>query len=333
MIKAFTLAVVTKTMLKTFCLAADIGNYEIKYWTGEWQPYAIRSVQTQLTGGTRPLRASDSSPLIEYGGKRYHLGHRAYHYRNQSHVVEGDKADISLLSTLACCNFQDLEYRLEVRTSHPTPETVGDRIQRQLLGTHRFTRNGVSYVIHIVDVTVEPEGVGAYRYAKANGLVLPRGLTLLIDIGGGTWISRLFDRDGEIIDQSSDEKGGVYKLATSIAFDDRLIQAIGTRPEPGVIMNGFANQSHYYGEMNEASWLPYLSEHLDPWFSAIKAKAYSQYQPHFQNIKRVLLTGGGSLLVQGLTKKGFVFPPEPRFANVRGLLPEAEIRQRRLAIA
>lgn len=290
-------------MLKTFRLAADIGNYEIKYLTEEGPFRAIRSVQTQLTGGTRALRATDSSPLIEHQGERYHLGHRAYHYRSQSHVVEGDKADISLLATLASCNLQEREYRLEVRTSHPTPETAGDRIQQQLLGTHRFKRNGEDKVVHITRVTVEPEGVGAYRHAKANGLVPPRGLTLLIDIGGGTWISRLFDRDGEIIDQSSDQKGGVYKLATSVGFDDRLIQAIGTRPEPGVIMNGFANQSHYYGEMSNASWSPYLSEHLDPWFKEIKKKAKSQYQPHFQNIKRILLTGGGSLLVQGLIDK------------------------------
>lgn len=316
-------------MLKTFVLAADLGNYEIKYWNGEWQPHAIRSVRSQLTGGTRALQATDSSPLIECGGKRYHFGNRAYHYRNQSHLVEGDKADISLLATLACCNFQDLEYQMHVRTSHPAPELVGDRIRQQLLGVHRFKRNGVSYVVHIQDVIVEPEGLGAYRHAKAHGLVPSRGLTLLIDIGGGTWISRLFDSSGEIIDQSSDEKGGVYKLATSIAFDDRLIRAIGgTRPEPGVIMNGFANHSHYYGEMNDASWLPYLSEHLEPWFAAIRAKAKSQYQPHFQNIKRILLTGGGSLLVQGLLKPGFAIVPDPRFANVLGLLPETEIRWR-----
>lgn len=319
-------------MLKNLVLVADLGNYETKYWTGEWQPHAIRSVQTQLTGGTRALRATDSSPLIEHGGKRYHFGDRAYYYRRQSHVVEGDKADIALLSTLACCNFQDLEYCLQVRTSHPTPELVGDRIREQLLGTHRFKRNGEEKIVHITGVTVEPEGVGAYRHAKSKGLVPSRGLTLLIDIGGGTWISRLFDATGEIIDQSSDEKGGVYKLAASIGFDDRLIQAIGgTRPEPGVIMNGFANQSHYYGEMSNASWQPYLSEHLEPWFKEIKSKAKSQYQPHFANIKRILLTGGGSLLVQGLLHSSFAIVPSPRFANVLGLLPETEIRQWRTA--
>jgi len=319
-------------MLKTFVLAADLGNYETKYWTGQRQPHAIRSVRSQLTGGTRALRATDNSPLIEYAGKRYHFGDRAYHYRIRSHVVEGDKADISLLATLACCNFEDREYQLHVRTSHPTPETEGDRIRRQLFGTHQFKRNGVSHVVHITNVTVEPEGVGAYRHAKVHGLVPSRGLTLLIDIGGGTWLSRLFDATGEIIDQSSDEKGGVYKLAASIGFDDRLIRAIGTRPEPGVIMNGFANQTHYYGEMSGACWQPYLSEHLDPWFKGIKAKAKSQYQSHFANIKRILLTGGGSLLVQGLIDKSvFVIVPSPRFANVLGLLTEAEIHQWRAA--
>ncbi len=97
-------------------------------------------------------------------------------------------------------------------------------------------------------------------------------------------------------------------------------------------MNGLANQTHYYGEMNNASWQPYLSEHRDPWFKGIKAKAKSQYQSHFANIKRILLTGGGSLLVQGLIDKSvFVIVPSPRFSNVLGLLPEAEIHQWRAA--
>ena len=320
-------------MLKTFLLAADLGNYETKYWTGEWQPHAIRSVRAQLSAGTRALSATDNSPLIEHEGRRYHLGERAYDYRKQSHVVEGDKAAIALLSTLACCNFQDLEYCLQVRTSHPTPKTAGDRIRQQLLGTHYFKRNGTNHVAHITNAIVEPEGVGAYRHAKIQGLVPAKGLTLLIDIGGGTWLSRLFNAKGEIIDQSADEKGGVYDLATLIAFDDRLIQAIGgTRPEPGVIMDGFANQTHYYGEMHNASWQSYLSDHLDPWFKGIKEKVKSQYQPHFSRIKRILLTGGGSLLVQGLIDKSvFVIVPSPRFANVKGMLSEAEIHQWRTA--
>lgn len=84
----------------------------------------------------------------------------------------------------------------------------------------------------------------------------------------------------------------------------------------------------FLGEMSDASWLPYLSEHLEPWFAAIKEKAKSQYQSHKANIKRILLTGGGSLLVQGLANKVMTVVPDPRFANVLGLLPEAEIRQR-----
>lgn len=317
--------------LANFVLAADLGNYEIKSWIGEGYPSAIRSVRSQLSGGTRALKSDDTSPLIEYQGQRYHFGHRAYHYRSRAHTVDGDKVAIALLSTLACCTFPDPEYCLQVRTSHPTPDLVTDRIQHQLLGTHHFKRNNVSHVVHITDVEVWPEGQGAYCYTKTKRLVPAKGLTLLIDIGGGTWLSRLFDPQGEIIDQSSDEKGGVFQLASMLSFDDRLIRAIGgTRPDPGVIMNSFANQTHYYGEMNNASWRSYLSEHLDPWFKGIKAKAKSQYQPYFDSIKCLLLTGGGSLLVQG-SSSGFTIVPEPRFANVLGMLPQTEAHRWRLA--
>ena len=310
--------------IQTFTLVADLGNYELKFWDGA-QTRAIRSIRFQLPQGRRPLEGKPNSPLIEYQGQQWHQGIKAYEYRKQMHLVEGDKSKNILLSVLACCDFPAKEFQLSIRTSHPTPDVVADDIKNQLLGCHVFSRNNRSHIVHIEEVTVEPEGLGAWRYAKKLGLIPSEGYVVVIDIGGGTWISRLFNASGEIIDQSVDLRGGAYDLATSISFDDRLRSTIGTRPHPGVIMDGFADGSHYYAEMAQASWREWFEkDHLVPWFQGLIGAVQSQYEPQRSRIVKFVLTGGSSLLVADKVKglSSFAIVPQPRFANVLGLLPE-----------
>jgi len=282
--------------LKTFVLAADLGNYELKFWDGS-QTRAIRAIRFQLPNGRRPLEGKPNSPVIEYQGKTWHWGVKAYEYRKQYHTVEGDKSSEALLAMMACCDFSAKEFNLSVRTSHPMPEKVAPDIKAQLQGCHVFSRNGNRCIAHVEDVNVEPEGLGAWRYAKKQGLIPDQGYTVVIDIGGGTWLSRLFNPSGDIIDQSVDERGGGYDLATSISFDSRLISAIGSRPQPGVIMDGFANGSHYYAHMPHASWQEWLEEYLVPWFKGIIGTVKAQYQPYRSRIVRFILRGGSSMLV------------------------------------
>ncbi len=177
--------------------------------------------------------------MLEYQGKTWHIGFKAYEYRKTYHFVEGDLSKEVLLAMLACCEFPAKEFKLTVRTSHPTPSLAADSIKSRLQGCHRFSRNGHHCIVHVEDVTVEPEGLGAWRYAKKQGLIPDQGYTVVIDIGGGTWLSRLFNPSGDIIDQSVDERGGGYDLATSISFDDRYKTRSGsagtyTKVFPGV---------------------------------------------------------------------------------------------------
>jgi hypothetical protein len=154
-------------------------------------------------------------------------------------------------------------------------------------------------------------------------LVPEQGLTVVIDIGGGTWLSRLIDEEGEILDSSVSERGGAYSLAADISFDARLGNAINDQPDPGVIMNGFANGTHYYGEDPNATWKDWLDEYLDPWFKGIFGKVKTQYKPFLPRVRRFLVTGGSSHLITQKIQNIplFAMTSEPRFDNVRGLLP------------
>ncbi len=309
--------------METLVLAVDAGNYDLKFWDGNEAPKAIRSVKFKVPGGRLALKANNLNPVIELNGERYHFGFRAYDYRRQIHTTESEKAHDVLLNVLACVRPPAKEFKLHVHTSHPRPQKFEKEIRERLLGTHDYVYNGVESTVHIESVSVEPEGLAAWRYAKSIGLVPEQGLTIIIDIGGGTWLSRLIDEEGEILDSSVSERGGAYSLATDISFDPRLGDVIEDQPDPGVIMNAFANGTHYYAENPNASWKEWLDEHLDPWFKGIFGKVSTQYKPFLPRVRRFLVTGGSSYLIANKVKSIplFAMTSDCRFDNVKGLLP------------
>jgi hypothetical protein len=312
--------------METAVIAVDTGNYDLKFWNGLGEPKAIRSVKFKLPRGRHALKANSLNPVIELNGSRYHFGFRAYDYRKQIHTTETEKAHEILLNVLACVKPIAPEFKLHVHTSHPRPSLFEQKILEQLLGTHPYRHNSQNAIAHIESVSVEPEGLAAWRHAKAIGLIPEQGLTVVIDIGGGTWLSRLIDEEGEILDSSVSERGGAYSLAADISFDMRLGNAINDQPDPGVIMNGFANGTHYYAEDAAASWRDWLDEYLDPWFKGIFGKVKTQYKPFLPRVRRFLVTGGSSHLIaqkiQNIPLFAMTF--EPRFDNVQGLLPTLE---------
>jgi hypothetical protein len=309
--------------METAVIAVDTGNYDLKFWTSNGNPKAIRSVKFKLPRGRHALKANSLNPVIELSGSRYHFGFKAYDYRKQSHTTETEKAHEVLLNVLACVKPIAPEFKLHVHTSHPRPEIYTPEITKQLLGTHQYGYNGLQGVVSIESVSVEPEGLGAWRYAKTIGLVPEQGLTVVIDIGGGTWLSRLIDEEGDILDSSVNERGGAYSLAADISFDSRLGNALHDQPDPGVIMDGFANGTHYYAEDPAASWRDWLDEYLDSWFKGIFGKVKTQYKPFLPRVRRFLVTGGSSHLIAHKVKNIplFAMTEEPRFDNVQGLLP------------
>ncbi len=85
------------------------------------------------------------------------------------------------------------------------------------------------------------------------------------------------------------DRGGAYELATSISFDRRLTNALGTTADPSVIMDGFRS-NHTYAD-TELSWAPWLEEHLDPWFKGIFQTVKAQYTPIWQESRAFWLQG------------------------------------------
>ena len=309
---------------ETRTLALDAGNYDLKFWDGEAHPKAIRSVRFQLPQGRDAVRYTEASPLIELpNGTRYHFGAQAYKYRRQQQTVIENKVELSRLHLYACMEPWEgnTEFALAIYASTPEPAKNEDAIRQQLLGMHEFKRNGLEYRVLVERVEVEREGMGAYHYAQRLGLIPDTGYTIVVDIGGGTWLTRLVDAEGDVIDENVMDRGGAYELATSISFDRRLTNALGTTADPSLIMDGFRT-GHLYAD-TELTWQPWLEEHLDSWFKGIFQTIKAQYTPYMARVTRFLVTGGSSHLISERLagRKLFVVMTDPQFANVRGLFP------------
>lgn len=307
-------------------IAVDFGNFELKTCDGAGNTSAIRSIHYQLPRSRKPLTGHEHSPLVVMpNGDRFHLGSQATKYERYEKTVSMDKSKLARLHLYASVGRECADIRLVA--SHHSPDDVRTALINALKGSHIYTRNGVDCRINVRSVDVVPEGLGAYWTAKNEGLTPRDGHTVVVDIGGGSWLYRLIDSDGEIIAENVSDKLGTYSLARDVAGDQRLrdqLRAINiTAPDAGVVMDGFT-KSHCYA-LTDATWYPWLSDYRDPWFRNIMNQVKTDLQHHLPSIKRFIFTGGGAHLIKdrvnGSRGGGSVLAvmPDPNFANVVGM--------------
>ena len=307
--------------MKLNTVALDFGNYELKVCDGGDRALAIRSIHRKLPKGVHALKGYKNSPLVETENTRFHFGHQAGKYSTHEKTVVADKALLARLHLYACLDAPEGRYRLIV--SHHSPEVVADGLRKVLVGKHQYRRNGQDCSFEVKQVEVVPEGMGAYWAAKQAGFTPTTGHTIVIDIGGGSWLYRVVASDGEIIAQSVSDRLGSYALAAQIAMDDRLKTPLRrynlTSADVGVVLDGFA-QGHVYAETG-ISWKDWLGEYLDPWFQGIFAQIRADCASYLPFTRRFVVTGGGAHLVAHKVRgnDAFVVMPDPNFANVTGM--------------
>lgn len=308
-------------------LSLDFGNFELKAFDGHTL-IRSRSLQTPLAQGQRAKEATEDSPIIEMNGQRWHVGSQARRYRNVEVTAQADKSQLAQLH-LAACIAHGGEYNLVV--SHHSPDEYRDGLTAALLGTHVYTRNGQLITATVRNVAVIAEASGTYQLAKLRSYVPQRGLTVVIDLGGSTWISSLYSSTGERLDHTAHEREGTYALASEIAKDDRLAAPLRehysvSSPNPSIILDGFTS-GHYYGD-SDLHWDVWLSEYLDPWFKGIVQTIKAQYQAELPNVRRFLVTGGGSHLISHkvAASPAFLVMPEANTASVQGAYLAAQSR-------
>ena len=306
--------------MKLSTFVADFGNFELKYLDGAGVPRAIRSIHTRLPQGVNSLGHTKNSPIIEANGSRYHFGVKAYEYRTAEKTVITDKALLARLHLYACMEATQGSYRLVL--THHSPEMVTDDLRRALVAKHDFARNGIPHSVIVKAVEVVPEGMGAYWAARQAGFITPDGYTIVIDIGGGTWLYRVVNASGEIIDGDVFDRMGAYSVASQIAHDNRLrspARKQGFNVDAGRVMDGFAAGNWYEG--TRLSWRDWMGEYVEPWFKEIIGTIRSDCVSHLPRVRRFIVTGGGAHLVRDRlqSNSAFIVMPDPSFANVIGM--------------
>ncbi|HEY9695904.1 MAG TPA: hypothetical protein V6D10_01345 [Trichocoleus sp.] len=307
-------------------IALDPGNYQIKICDGSEQPRAIRSVQYRLPRGVHALKELKNSPIVELeDGARYHVGHQAFKYASQEQTVLTDKAQLAKLHFYSAIETIQGDIRLVV--GHHSPEAYAGVLQRSLAGHHSFKRNGILHQVNVVSVEVVPEGIGAYWSAEQAGLTPDTGYTIVIDLGGSSWLYRVVDQDGDIIAGDVGDRFGSYHLAKQIAADDRLktpLRRYGiTSPDVGAILDGFT-RGHCYQETG-ITWIEWFPEYLDPWFKQILGTVQTACTAHLPSTRRFIVAGGAAHLVEAKLRgiQPFIVMPNPSFANVQGMFCHA----------
>ena len=296
----------------------DLGNYQCTAFDGT-KPVTVRSLFVELQPGQQFLKATADSPIIQLGNRRYHVGRKAPSYNGFRAVVSSDKTELARLFLAATVAHRAHgDNTIDLVVLHHSHELVADALKASLLGEWTFTRNNQSQVIHVASVQVVDESLGAFHLLQNR-----TGWTLGLDIGAGTWLSRVWSQDGETIAALTADKAGTYRLAVAIASDERLktpLRGRGiTRPDTAVILDGLADGSHQY-EFSGISWRDWWKEYRREWFLGMLNEAKSQFQPHMGRITQILVTGGGAHLVMDLIegKPGFQIPQPPHLASVIG---------------
>ena len=297
-------------------VALDLGNFQCTAFDGT-EPTTIRSLFIELKPGQTALKTSPSSPLISLDGRRYHVGPKATEYSKYRAVDSSDKPDVAEVFFAATMPLIDCD-EIDLVILHHSYAQVEQALKERLTGLFSFTRNGKVHAVNIRSVAVIDEAIGAWHLLKR-----PKGLTLGIDIGAGTYLIRVWNREGEVIAGETADKDGVYRLAVALAQDARLKGPLRdlriTSPLPSVILDGFANGSHQYG-LTGVGWRDWWQEYRRDWFNAIVNEALSKYQPYLGDVTNLLFTGGGVLLADGLIKEDgmVVVPKPPQLASVIG---------------
>lgn len=265
-------------------------------------------------------KGDDANPIVINGSTRRWYGSRAC-LGEHNRIHGRDKVASARESFAACLRESDHGRDLIVIASHFDPSSFG-KLQNQLMGQHRITRNGHSIQCTVTQVLPILEGMGSYFAVRSR---LEPGFTLLIELGYGTAEEWLIDHlAGEVIDGKPVTALGVAKLVDSIAADPTVRAGLGITGNAvsvnlSLISAGL--QSESIGKLGAEQWGMIKRRHVNAWLESIQAHIATEHESQCQNLVNLVLTGGGAALLQSVEPgviEMFTVPDRPQTASVVG---------------
>ncbi|MEM1425844.1 MAG: hypothetical protein AAGF75_04750, partial [Cyanobacteria bacterium P01_H01_bin.130] len=194
-------------------------------------------------------------------------------------------------------------------------------LRKALQGSHEFARAGQEHILSVETVTVAPESYGVWHLAYPDGE--HTALTIIIDIGGGTWNAAVLDHKGNPITKTGEKKGGVVNLAGQMALDDRLLKPVRARgaskPNIPAIMNGLASDNRYFGDP-AIDWSGWCGYYVNEWWDSLRGTVLIEFEDWKDRCDRIILTGGGAHLLKDRyqASKAILIPKAPHLASITG---------------
>jgi hypothetical protein len=300
-------------------ISLDIGYYACVAYDGH-QVTTLRSVYAELPIGAKAPTLPNTFTL-QFAGKRYLVGEGAMSQRNYLAFANEDKLSGHILKMALYALAPD--GKIDLVISHYSADEAAARLTDILSGTHTYTKDGERHDLDIRRVTVLDEGRGSWLIAQQKHLLAPEGYSAIIDLGCDTFIASFYTADGKRVEHQAYPQQGVKALATALAADTRLIEAVAasanrSKPQIARVLDGLQH-GHYYAHTG-ASWAEYFDEYRDSWFKSVIGSIKTDYAHLLPDTQRFIVTGGGAYLVADklASAAAFAVLDKPEIANAIG---------------
>jgi hypothetical protein len=316
---------------RVMSLACDAGNRSIKWCSSVGSIRTIPSIHKDLEEWDSPI-SDRSSVVIEYEkgissleSQRWVVGSLASDMGGQ-HTFLDEKAFLAQKLVLAAIEPHPDKPQIAIDrliTCLPN-ELQAEKvaaIKDGLTGVHSFQRNGIHVIAQIRNVEVQPETLGAYRWAVQNRIFRYARPNAILDLGGKTSIGQVYSKNGSLIRESRLILPGTYALAQMVAKHPLLIKSDNTA-DLAVIMDAIANNSLAYGSTG-ISFKDKFPNYLNTWLTDIRNRLKIGWAKWLPELGETLIIGGSADLAIALaeqTQGRFKICPEPQMANCRGML-------------
>lgn len=307
----------------------DIGNGSLKVVLGQGE-YRLESyvvyLDTRLSmGQTQGYVEYIQGDRAELQGKQWIGGINAYYHAPRALArVTDDKAgkvDLGLqllLSALSLLPYRS-EWHLSLTASVHDGATLGKGLNTSLEGRHAVVLNGKRSTVAITVNGVLEEGSGAViSYQQQANFTN----ALVYDLGNGTLIVSSFNGLA-MTDRSYSQNGGVESLIDAIATNSLVRQYLKREGDRHLIRAGLELAKFTYGtQYPDWTFTEAYKQELPRWIDRVLKPMVRPTEDRMASATALLAIGGGACLpgIKALlAKRNIQVPPEPQWANARGL--------------
>lgn len=313
-------------------VAVDVGNRMIKYYCTGGDVTTVPSWHKDLEEWDNPEQDSNSIVVKYLRGDNQDLIGESWAVGTVAQDLGGtptfelDKAFLAPKLFLAMIeNLPGVSNVTVNRLVCSLPNDLQtDKVEAMiegLKGTHHILRNGKNITVSIANMEVQPETLGAFKWALGNKVFKYARINGILDLGGKTGIGQLYTKNGTLIRESRVIVEGTYRLAQIVVKHPGLM-ALDISPDLSLIMDAIADGSLSYGTTG-ISFADRFPNYVEKWLSDIRNKLKISWGQWLPGLAEVLIVGGSATLATPLveqTEGRFKIADKPQTCGVTGML-------------